>query len=339
VSTVLLSINGKMQSSAQPRREGRGVEKRELYQQRQFHSDIRYKSAPFVRFLAEVTRLARSPNVPILLEGESGTGKSVIARHVHNCSPRASASFHAVNVGAMDDALAGSELFGHIPGAFTDARQTRTGHFATANGGTIFLDEIGKAGRSVQRKLLHVIESGEMHPVGSDRSIRVDVRVVAASNRPIEELVAEGEFLPDLYARLAVFRVRLPALRERRADIPMLVDDAIQTHHAACGYEREPDVSPELMNALRRAPWPHNLRELDSTVHRILLDAEGASTLSLDHCDSCLSYLRELGGLSSSPTEAAIVDAIARSGSVTQAARELGIDRGTLYRRRRKATT
>jgi DNA-binding NtrC family response regulator len=161
--------------------------------------------------------------------------------------------------------------------------------------------------------------------------------VLAASNRPLAALVAEGAFLPDLYARLEVFRVRLPALRERRADIPMLVHDAIRTHHAMNGYSREPDVSPELMDALRRAPWPHNLRELDNTVHRILIDAEGASTLLLDHCMGNLGYLRELGGRSATPTDAAIFAAVARHRSVTKAASELGISRRTVYRRTQKA--
>jgi DNA-binding NtrC family response regulator len=298
--------------------------------------NARYRSAAFVRLLGELQRLARSSRVPILLEGESGTGKTVIARHIHSWSPRSSAPFHAVNVAVLDDTLAGSELFGHVAGAFTDARQTRTGHFVSANTGTLFLDEIGKAGRGVQRKLLQIIETGELRPVGSDRSVRVDVRVVAASNRPLAELTEEGSFLPDLYARLQVFRVQLPALRERRADIPLLVHDAMATHRFACGYDVAPQVSIELMEALKRAPWPNNLRELDSTVHRIMLDAVGAGELLLDHCMGCLSYLRELGGRGTAPTTSAITEAIARHGSVTKAARELGVDRGTLYRRQRR---
>ena len=297
----------------------------------------RYKSAAFLRLLGELRRLARSANVPILLEGESGSGKTLIARYVHNWSPRSSAPFHAVNVGAWDDALAGSELFGHVPGAFTDARRARPGHLVSAHTGTLFLDEIGKAGRGVQRKLLQVIETGEMRPVGSDRSVRVDVRIIAASNRHIAELTAEGVFLPDLYARLEVFRVRLPALRERRADIPLLVEDAVTAHFASCAYTHAPEVSSELMNALKRAPWPNNLRELDATLHRILLDAEGAPVLGLDHCMGCLHYLRELGGRTAVPTNAAIGEAIARHGSVMKAARELGVDRGTLYRRQRRS--
>lgn len=313
-------------------------EERPAPSERGASADIgRYKSAAFLRLLGELRRLARSARAPILLEGESGSGKTLIARYVHDWSPRSATPFHAVNIGAWDDALAGSELFGHVQGAFTDARQSRAGHFVSANTGTLFLDEIGKAGQGVQRKLLQVIETGELRPVGSDRSIRVDVRILAASNRPIAELTAAGVFLPDLYARLEVFRVRLPALRERRADIPLLVEDAIQAHHRACGFTRPPVVSPDLMHALQRAPWPNNLRELDATLHRILLDAEEASELTLDHCIGCLRYLRELGGRSATPTNAAIGEAIARHGSVSKAARELGVDRGTLYRRQRRS--
>ena len=177
--TAFTFLSGLLQTNARGRAGKLACETTGLKDRERVVDPNRYKSAPFARLLNELHRLARSTRVPILLEGESGTGKSVIARYVHNCSPRSAASFHAVNIGAMDDALAGTELFGHIPGAVTDARQTRAGHFATANSGTLFLDEIGKAGWSVQRKLLQVIETGEMHPVGSDRSVRVDVRVLA----------------------------------------------------------------------------------------------------------------------------------------------------------------
>ncbi len=286
-----------------------------------------YASVSFQRALAEIDRLARSRTVPILFEGESGTGKTRIARYIHERSPRGGVSLHTVNAGALDDSLAGSELFGHVRGAFTDARYPRAGHFASANGGTLFLDEIGKAGLGVQRKLLNVIESGEMRPVGSDRAVRIDVRVVAACNRPLSELVEEGSFLPDLYARLQVFRVRLPALRERRADIPRLVDEAVSTRHQGCGYIRRPVVADALMDALRRAPWMHNLRELDATVHRILLDAEEAPVLDLQHCFGNLAYLRELPARPLPLSDAEINDAVRRHGSVAKAARELRVDR------------
>ena len=237
-----------------------------------------------MRVLDELEKLARSPTVPILLEGESGTGKTRIARCVHESSARAGGPFHAVNMGGLDDALAGSELFGHVSGAFTDARQARAGLFASSLGGSLFLDEIGKTSLSVQRKLLHVIEGAEMRPIGSDRAIRIDVRVIAASNRHLEDLAHEGAFLPDLYARLQVFCVRLPSLRERRADIPVLVDDAVDAYRVACGYGHRPDVAPTLMKALIEAPWPNNLRQLDATVHRIMIEAQGALELRLDHC-------------------------------------------------------
>jgi DNA-binding NtrC family response regulator len=170
--------------------------------------------------LRDIESLAPYEHTTVLVEGESGTGKSYVARLLHQKSPRARAVFHQVILSALDDNLAASDLFGHLSGSYTDARANRPGHFVTANRGTLFLDEIGKASSAVQRKLLHAIEQREIWPVGADRAVRLDVRLVAASNIPLATLVERGTFLGDLAARLAHFRVRLPALRERREDIP-----------------------------------------------------------------------------------------------------------------------
>ncbi len=210
-----------------------------------------FRSAPMVRALDELGRLASDRDVPVLIEGESGTGKTLLARYVHALSPRSEGPFQHVLVAALDDALASSELFGHVVGAFTDARRDRPGYFALANRGTLFLDEIGKASLSVQRKLLHAIEHGEIHPIGSDVTLRIDTRVVAASNVPIADLVTGGEFLPDLYARIESFRVRLPPLRERRADIELLVNSCVVEHAHALGLTNVPSVDDTLMHALR----------------------------------------------------------------------------------------
>ena len=290
-------------------------------------------SVAFSRALAQLRRLARDPCAPILLEGESGTGKTSLARAIHRWSPRAGAPFQHVVLSALDDSVAGSELFGHVAGAFTDARRDRAGQFASANGGTLFLDEIGKASRAIQQKLLHAIEYQEIRPIGSDRQVRLDVRIVTATNLPLENLVAAGEFLPDLEARLMAFRVRLPPLRERRADIAVLAHDAVQRRYARCGYDRPPEIGPDLMLALQRAPWPNNLRQLDSTLHRLLVDAAGATTLTLAHCDNTLLYLRECAGLSSEPLSPdRVVGALRRAGTISGAARLLGVDRKTLRR-------
>jgi DNA-binding NtrC family response regulator len=268
--------------------------------------------------------------VPILLEGEAGTGKTSIARWIHDNSPRAAGPFCVVLLAGLDDSLAGSELFGHVTGAFTDAKSSRVGQFASANGGTLFLDEIGKASRLVQQKLLYAVEHREIRPIGSDRSIRVDTRIIAASNVPLRRLVEEGTFLTDLSARLDVFRVTMPPLRERRADIPRLVMDAIDRHAGECRYEVEPTIAPELMHALQRAPWPNNLRELDATIRRLLIEAELSPVLTLAHCPEALSHLR----LADAPplTSDVVQGAVSKHGSVSAAARALNVDRTTIYR-------
>jgi len=292
-----------------------------------------FRSTAFQRVLAQLARLARHPSVPILLEGESGTGKTSIARWIHDNSPRAAGPSCAVLLAGLDDALAGSELFGHVTGAFTDAKSSRAGQFASASGGTLFLDEIGKASRAVQQKLLHAVEQHEIRPIGSDRSMRVDTRIIVASNVPLRQLVEEGTFLPDLSARLDVFRVALPPLRKRRADIPLLVMGAVARHAADCGYETEPAIAPELMRALQRAPWPNNLRELDATIWRLLIEAEGSPMLTLAHCPDALSHLR----LADTPpiTRELLQDAVSKHGGVSAAARALNVDRTTIYRRLR----
>jgi len=236
----------------------------------------------------------------------------------------------------LDDSLASSELFGHVAGAFTDARRNRAGHFVSANGGTLVLDEIGKATRGVQQKLLHAVEYGEIRPVGSDRDVRVDVRLVLATNVSLQRLVEEDEFLPDLYARVAMFRVVLPPLRERRADIPLLVERYVANHAPGCGYAGSPVVDPALMRALQCATWPHNLRQLDATVHRILVEAEGADAIALEHCVDDLSYLQGGAGARAGLDAERVDLALSRAGSVSGAARILGVDRTTVHRFQRK---
>ncbi len=298
------------------------------------------RSPAYLRCLAQVRRFARDPDAPILIEGESGTGKTQLARLVHDASPRRASPYHDVVLSTLDDSLAGSELFGHVRGAFTDAREARAGHFVSANGGTLFLDEIGKTSPAVQQKLLHAIEYREVRPVGSDRRVRVDVRVVAATNVSLEALVADGRFLPDLHARLSAFRVLLPPLRHRRADIPALVAQYAAERAPRCGYAAPPVIDTDLLRALQQAPWPNNLRQLSATVHRILIDAEGALVLTLDHCIDDLAYLR--GGDASrarAPLTRETVDAalVRANGSISAAARLLGVDRTTVHRFRRRA--
>jgi DNA-binding NtrC family response regulator len=300
-----------------------------------FHELAHHRSVAFQRALRQLRRFARDRCAPILIEGESGTGKTQLARLVHAASPRAGKAFEHVVLSTADDGLIGSALFGHVTGAYTDARYARAGHFASANGGTLFLDEIGKASPVVQQKLLHVIESGEFRAVGADRDTRVDVRIIAASNVTLETLAVKGDFLSDLFARLRAFRVRLPTLRERRTDIPRLAQRMVSARCADVGYRTPPCIAPDLLNALQQAPWPHNLRQLDATLHRILVDAEGADTLTLSHCIDDMAYLRDSVKERLVLTTCMIEEAVAAEGSMSAAARALGVDRTTLYRRRK----
>jgi two-component system response regulator HydG len=280
-----------------------------------------------------VERYAKVDRAIIVLEGESGTGKNRLARHIHNSSLRASRPFREVSLAALDDGIAGSELFGHVQGAYTDARQQRAGHFASANRGTLFLDELGKASPAVQKKLLRIIETGECWPVGSDRVVPIDVRLIVATNTPLHDLVVRDQFLPDLYARLGSFRVRIPPLRERPADVAPLVRHFVRLHSAECGYHTPPRVHPDLMSNLERWSWPFNVREVESTVLRLLVDADGATTLGAELCVDDLEYL------SASPRAAkpalsleTVQRAYAETGSISGAARSLGVHRATLYR-------
>jgi len=203
---------------------------------------------------------------PVLIGGETGTGKEIAARALHAASPRAAGPFVAVNCAALPPELVESELFGSVRGAFTGAFQTRQGLFDAARGGTLLLDEIGELPRSVQAKLLRVLEAGSFRPLGATRESQAQARILAATNRDLVQLCANGEFRPDLYYRVAVLRIDLPPLRERRADIPRLVE-----HFIARAGSRPRAIAPEAMATLLAHAWPGNVRELRSVIERALL--------------------------------------------------------------------
>lgn len=293
------------------------------------------KSKVFGAVLRSVERFAAYDSVVILFEGESGTGKNWLARLAHQRSRRAAREFRVKSLADIADPLAESELFGHEAGAFTDARHRRAGLFQSANHGTLLIDELGKASPSVQRLLLSAVEEGEICPVGSDRSVKIDVRLLLATNVSLESLVAQGRFLPDLFARLGQFRILLPPLRERSEDIPDLARFFLARHALKCGYPVGlPTIHPELMDAFVRADWINNLRELDASLFRLVVEANSEAQLTLAHCVDKLEYLRGRSrGRPTKSSPASVAAAVSRSKSITGAANELGVSRSTIYRK------
>ncbi len=237
-----------------------------------------------------IGRLSRS-SVTVLLTGESGSGKELVARALHRHSPRAEGPFVALNMAAVPHDLMESELFGHEKGAFTGAQQVRRGRFEQADGGTLFLDEIGDMPADLQTRLLRVLADGEFHRIGAHATMRVDVRIIAATHQDLEQRVQEGHFRDDLYHRLNVIRIRLPALRERREDIPALARRFLTA--SARELEVEPKgLSPAAERHLMQLDWPGNVRELENTCRWLTVMASGQEIVPED----LPRELREAGG-------------------------------------------
>jgi DNA-binding NtrC family response regulator len=295
------------------------------------------RTAPMLGVYKQIAHAADAA-VPVLIVGESGTGKELVARAVHSHGRRASRPFVPVNCGAIAETLLESELFGHTRGSFTGAVSDAKGIFEQANGGTVFLDEIGETSPALQVKLLRVLEEGELRAVGASRPTKVDVRVVAATNVDLEKEVAEQRFRQDLFYRLSVIVIRMPALRERRADIPLLVGQFLLNACSRAG--RQVEISPAALDALTAFDWPGNVRELENTVERLVLFSRGAvidvgdlppafhgsPTALGDQLFSGLPPLEEI-------ERRYLVHVLARvGGNRTKAAEVMGIDRRTLYR-------
>jgi len=276
----------------------------------------------------------------VLIQGESGTGKEMVARAIHELSPRREGPMVAVNCGALPDNLLESELFGHKAGAFTDARADRQGRFAQAEGGTIFLDEVSEMSAMLQVSLLRVLEDGVYQPLGAAETVQSNVRVIAATNRDLGEMVKRGAFRRDLYYRVNVVTISLPPLRERRKDIPLLVDHFVARFRRLKGKDIE-GVSPDVLMLLMNHDFPGNVRELENIIEHAFVLCSGG-TIKPRHLPEDLVSRRPAGqpegSLSLEALERAhIQQTLARHGGSRQdAAHELGVHRTTLYRKMKK---
>jgi len=270
--------------------------------------------------------------ISVLIEGESGTGKELLAHLIHDNSPRSGKPFITVNCTALAQTLLESELFGHVRGAFTGAVKDRQGRFAAADGGTIFLDEIGEIPPPTQVKLLRFLQNREFERVGETMTTKVDVRVIAATNRDIEEAVAAGSFREDLYYRLNAVRLKLPPLRERQEDIPLLAQHFL----AKAGNTAE--VAPGVLSALQAYPWKGNVRELENVIERAVILAHG-QPIQLFHLPEEFQDLivPVSGSMSLEDIEQQhIIKVLRMAKDLDEAASILGIDPATLWRKRKK---
>ena len=272
----------------------------------------------------------------LLITGEHGSGKELVARRLHRCSERSERALVTINAGGLPDGVLESELFGHVKGAFTDAKEARRGCFELADGGTLFLDEIANMPLQQQAKLLRVLQTGEFHPVGSSRTRRVDVRVLAATNADLSEEVRAGRFREDLLYRLNTIEIEVPPLRERTEDIPALAD--VFLARGATRYRKSLEgFTAAALEALIRHRWPGNVRELEHAIERAVLMAEGprvdVSDLGLRQASGDATALLER--MSLDEAEAYLIQrALERAdGNVSQAAESLGVSRSALYRR------
>jgi DNA-binding NtrC family response regulator len=271
----------------------------------------------------ETIRKVAATDANILLLGENGTGKELVARAIHRSSPRATQIFVSVDLGAIPESLFESELFGHIKGAFTDAKESRTGRFRVASGGTLFLDEIGNLPMSMQVKLLSVIENRRVTPVGSNESQPIDVRLICATNMPVSEMVAQKKFREDLLYRINTVEMSIPPLRERIADIPLLAD-YFKNIYARKYNKGKVKISPESYRKLTRYYWPGNVRELRHIIERSIILSES------DIIKPGIQNMEEV-------EKQTILNALERNRrNMTRTSEELGLARTTLYRKMKK---
>jgi len=293
--------------------------------------------SPAMQPVLDMIRLVAASSATVLLQGESGTGKELVAKTIHQLSSRQQAPFIVIDCGALPETLLESELFGHKRGSFTGAVSDRKGLFEEAEGGTIFLDEIANTSASFQAKLLRVLQESEIKPVGSSQTTKVNVRIISASNIPLEELIKAKSFRTDLFYRLAVLPISLPSLRERREDIPALIECFIRR---ACQKHQKARmrIDPEALHSLVQRTWEGNVRELEHTIERLVLTA-GGSRIQLTDVEEAPTptppnpNFWETGKLAQTKVEKdIIVKALKQAnGNKVQAAKLLNISRATLY--------
>jgi len=312
-------------------------------QQKQLSSDIDHnyrdiigKSAPMMEVFQTVEKVAAT-DANILISGENGTGKELIARAIHRRSQRKEKVFIGVDMGAISESLFESELFGYVKGAFTDAKEDRPGRFEIANGGTLFLDEIGNIPLSLQSKLLTVIQSRQVTRVGSVSSKKIDIRLICATNRSLNEMVANNEFRQDLLYRINTIEIKLPPLRERKEDIPLLVDHFLGIYRKKYD-KRAGKISDATLEKLKSYRWPGNVRELQHAVERAVIMADDEllqpSDFLLVSDDEASEQLTFEDYNLEEVEKMVIRKALKKNdGNISRAAEELGLTRASLYRR------
>ena len=304
-------------------------------------------TSPAMKTVMETARIAAPTEATILITGDSGTGKELFAKAIHDHSPRKTNELVSINCAALNETLLESELFGHEKGAFTGAGKKRDGLFLHADKGTIFLDEIGEIPLPMQVKLLRAIQEREIQRVGSDRPIRIDVRIIVATNKNLEQEVKHGRFREDLFYRLNVIKIKIPALKERSGDIPLLAQHFL-TRYAQKNRKKFKGFTPVAMDVLMKYPWPGNVRELENTVERAVILSMGQyisekdlpsdviKNFRLD--DGSPEHLPGLGGKSLDEVEAmALIQTLKQTGgNKTGAAKLLNITRTTLNNKIKK---
>ena len=344
INTALLKDSqGKILGGVETFRDLSELERLRRELSRSFTSEDIVGNHPKIREILSILPDIAESESPVLIEGPTGSGKELFARAIHNLSPRKDHPFIAVNCAALPETLLESELFGYSRGAFTGALRNKPGRFLLADKGTLFLDEIGNTSPAFQADLLRVLEDGEFMPLGETKALRVDVRVVAATNVDLKKLILQGRFREDLYYRLNVVKISLPALRERKEDIPLLIDHFIQKFNLIKGRAIR-GVTPDVLSYLMGYPFPGNIRELENIIQYAFIRCK-ADLIGLEHlseelfekADDQKGFLSDLHA-SHHPEEVEQIRSLLNryEGNRIETAKALGISRSTLWRKIKK---